>query len=126
MAFRVEIRVQPPLRPVEKLFGGKTVKTKQPVGLIEPMLAPERRRRADRGEGMYVVHGNISGIKDALQAVACIEGGGQRQDMTVAFICRADDHLRALSCGSEARRMTKPDEVAAVFVDAAANQRHGA
>ena len=59
---------------VDDFAGGKTVKPHQPVGLVEPVLADQRRRRqrqsaagvGDRAEG---------GVVDALQLVGAVEVG---------------------------------------------------
>ena len=71
---------------VEQLLGGKAIKPQQPVGLIQSVFTPKWRRGTNGRQEVCVVDGDISGIKDALQPIAFIEGRGQREDLTIGCV----------------------------------------
>ena len=87
------------IRPVlcQKLRCLKAVKPQEPVRLIEPVLAQERRLGVKRGEQAALDDGDIGGVEHAFETVLGIERLGQVQDVPVGILRRADDELGALS-----------------------------
>ena len=112
---------------VDDLAGVEAVEPHQPVGLIEPVLAHQRRRcqrqRAagigDRAEG---------GVIDALEPVGAVEIGAGVEDGLVVGAVGADDHLRALAGRREARRLCLRRRLAGFlgFIELQPQPAHGA
>ena len=84
------------------------VEAQQPVGLVQPMLALQRRR--DRRQCLGRVRDRTEGgVIDPAHAVVAVQAIRREQDVAVVGPVRADDHLRALAGGREARRARLAD-----------------
>jgi hypothetical protein len=75
----------------------EAVEPHEPVGLVEPVLAHERRRL--RRQARVAVRERAErGVVDAPQRIRAIESVGREEDVRVRRRGRSDDDLRALSC----------------------------
>ncbi len=94
----------------------------EPVRLIQPMLA-HQRRRAIRQARRRVRDRAERGVIDAAQPIRAIQRVGRRDDVRIRARVGADDELRALAGGRELRRA-----LAAFggFIDTRANRAHRA
>ena len=114
------------VRVVQNFVGREVIKAHQPVGLIEPVLAQERRARGQRGQAAVAHHRHIGREEHALEAVFFVERAGQPDDLTVGFGRRADDHLRALSGWGEAGRVPVERHFVLRLFDAVGDLSHRA
>ena len=104
----------PSARAVKDLRLREAIEAHQPVGLVEPVLAHQRRllqrqrrrRIRDRAEG---------GIIDAAQMIAAVEPRAGVQDAGVRRRVGADDHLRRLAARREALRASLSAASARIF-----------
>ena len=102
----------------------KAIEAHQPVGLVKPVLAHQRRllqgqgrrRIRDRAEG---------GIIDAPQMIAAIEPRAGVQDAVVGGLVGADDHLRRLAARRKAFALLGPQRRLGLFLHLPAQPRHG-
>ena len=85
----------------------KAVKADQPVGLVEPVFAYQRRL-AQRQAGGCIGDRTEGRVVDAAQLVGAVERGGGLQNRAVAGGVSADDHLRALAAGRKPRWARAP------------------
>ena len=104
----------------------KAVKTEQPVRLIEPVLAQERRLGVERGQKRILYHRHIRGVKHALEPVLIVKRLREVQNVQVIVRRCADDELRGLSGRRKFRRMAVLDELLPVLHAAVADLCHGA
>ena len=125
-ALRVDTRVEVRVLLVEQLLGAKTVKPQEPVRLIEPVLAQERRLGVKRGEQAALDDGDIGGVEHAFETVLGIERLGQVQDVPVGILRRADDELGALSGGGEGGRVLILRELGLALARLIADEPHRA
>ena len=88
------------------------------------MLPQQRRRGVQRRQAAVLYERDIRRIKHALQCVFPVKPLGELQNAPVALGRRADDHLRGLPAGHEARRAAVPHEVVRVLADAVPDARH--
>ncbi len=93
----------------------------EPIGLIQPVLA-HQRRMVGRQAGGGVRDRAERTVVDPAQAICAVEVGAHGQDVAVRTGVGADDHLRALTGGGEARAAA----VGLGLVDAQAHAAHGA
>ena len=81
-----------------QLAGLEAVEAHQPVGLVQPVLA-HQRRGDQRQLGAGVGDGAERRVVDAAQAVAAVEAGAGEDDVAIVRRVGADDHLRAVPAG---------------------------
>ena len=96
----VERQIAALFRRARHLARGIAVKAHHPVGLVEPVLA-EQRRADERQHGARIRDRRESRIIDPAQAETVVERGGSSDDGGVRRGIRAHDHLRGLAGGGE-------------------------
>lgn len=96
--FRVEREVEVRRIGADDFADCEIVESQQPVGLVKPVLAHERRR-PDGQQTRRLGDGAEAGIINAAQTVAGVEHVGALENIRVGGFIRAHEHLRALACG---------------------------
>ena len=72
-ALGVEIGIKVRRAVIEQLVCTKAVKPKQPVGLIKPVFAQQRRLGVERGQERVLYDRHIGRVENALEAIGIIE-----------------------------------------------------
>ena len=100
----IEVKRQHAAGLRRNLVGGKAIEAQQPVGLVQPVLAQQRRRlRGQRGRG--VRDGAEGRVVHALEAIRAVQLRAGGEDGGVVRAIGADDHLRALAGGGKGGRV---------------------
>lgn len=96
--FRIDVEIEERTLLADDLAGGESVMAHEPVGLVEPVFADERRGfgRKDAGGVWDRAEGRVV---DALQPVGTVEFIGPGKEIRVRGCIGADDDLGALSGG---------------------------
>src|SRR5690606_37591087 len=80
--------------------GAKPVRTDEPVGLVEPILTLQRRRRG-RKSRRGLRNGTVGRVVDAAQAIGSIKRFRQVENRSIVGLVRTYDQLRALASRRE-------------------------
>ena len=105
----------------EQLTGLKSVKAKQPVGLIQPVLPQQRRLCVKGRQAGILINGYIGRIKYPFQAIILVECLSGVNKLIIRFRDGAYDHLGALPGGNKMRMipaygLSASDQVLPVWV----------
>ncbi len=119
------LQIQVRCRVTGQLLRLESVKTNQPVGLVKPMFAHERRCDQRQLAGR-TRNGTEGGVINAAQFEFRIQGRGTVQDRLVSGIRGANDHLRALSRRGESRAARALLSLFVAGIDAVLDRAHRA
>ena len=104
----IDVERQVPIRlgRLHHLGGLVTVETHQPVGLVQPVFA-DQRRTLERQHCAGIGDRRESAVIDAAQAETVVQPAGLADDIGIGRGIGADDHLRRLARRGEARRVSE-------------------
>ena len=121
---RVKIQVEVRVLRIENFIVAEVVESHEPVRLVEPVFANQRRLGGQCGQALVRIDRHVARKVDALQALLLVEARRKREYLEVGLAGCPHDHLRALPRRQEARRVAPPRT--AVFDLAFGEVVHGA
>ena len=100
----IDLQVEVRIGVVDDLVHLELIEAQEPIRLVKPVLAHQRRSRQGWQAGIVAIHGDEARIIDPLHRGTTIESRREAQDIPIPVGGSPDDHLRALAGRNEGSR----------------------